>query len=432
MRREIGVLERPPFGQSVLLSLQHLFAMFGSTVLVPNLLGVDPAICLLMNGIGTLLYILICKGKIPAYLGSSFAFIAPAGAVIANYANPGDGYSAALGGFIASGVIFVIVALIIQWAGTDWVHVVFPPAAMGPIVAVIGLELIPTAAKMAGWISDGSEGWKLDATTVTVSIATLLITVLGSILFRGFMRIIPILFGIVAGYLIAWAAGLTDFSGVENASFFALPAFTAPSFEWSAIATIVPAALVVVVEHTGHLIVTGNIVGKDLTKDPGLGRSMLSNGVSTILSGFTGATPNTTYGENIGVLAITRVYSTFVIGGAAVIAIVLSFLGQLSQLIAGIPPAVMGGISLLLFGSIAASGLRMLVEAKVDYSKPTNLYLTTVVLITGLSGAKITFHDFSLSGMALATVVGIVMSLLFKLFEVSRLSNDNEDAKANH
>lgn len=432
MRREIGVLERPPMGQSVLLSLQHLFAMFGSTVLVPNLLGVDPAICLLMNGIGTLLYILICKGKIPAYLGSSFAFITPALTVIGNYTLPGDGYSAALGGFIASGVVFVIVALIIQWAGTDWIHVVFPPAAMGPIVAVIGLELIPTAAKMAGWISDGSADWKPDATTITVSIATLLITVLGSILFRGFMRIIPILFGIVAGYLIAWAAGLTDFSGVEKASFFALPNFTTPTFAWSAILTIVPAALVVVVEHTGHLIVTGNIVGKDLTKDPGLGRSMLSNGLSTILSGFTGSTPNTTYGENIGVLAITRVYSTFVIGGAAVFAIVLSFLGKLSSLIAGIPPAVMGGISLLLFGSIAASGLRMLVESKVDYSKPTNLYLTTVVLVSGLSGAKITIGNFSLSGMALATVVGILMSLLFKVFEVTRLSNDNEEASAKH
>lgn len=433
MRREIGVLERPPLAMSIPLSLQHLFAMFGSTVLVPNLLGVDPAICLLMNGIGTLLYILMCKGKIPAYLGSSFAFIAPAGSVIANYASHGDGYSAALGGFIAAGVVFILVALIIQWAGTNWVHVVFPPAAMGAIIAVIGLELIPTAAKMAGLISKGADAaWKPDATTITVSLSTLLITVLGSVLFRGFMRIIPILIGIVAGYVIAWLAGLTDFTHVKEASFFAHPTFTLPSFEWSAILTIIPAALVVVVEHTGHLIVTGNIVGKDLTKEPGLHRSLLSNGISTVISGFTGATPNTTYGENIGVLAITRVYSTFVIGGAAVFAIVLSFLGKLSALIAAIPEAVMGGVSLLLFGSIAASGLRMLVESKVDYSKPTNLYLTTIVLVTGLSGVKIEIGDFSLSGMGLATVVGIVMSLLFKLFEVTRLSNDTEEAHAKH
>lgn len=428
MRREIGVHERPPLGQSVMLSLQHLFAMFGSTVLVPNLLEVDPAVCLLMNGIGTLLYILICKGKIPAYLGSSFAFIAPAGAVIGAHASHGDGYSAALGGFIVAGVVFALVAYIIQLAGTKWIHVVFPPAAMGAIIAVIGLELIPVAARMAGWISDGTPDWKPDATTIFVSTVTLLITVLGSVLFRGFMRIIPILFGIVAGYAIAWLAGLTNFSGVEAARFFDAPAFSWPTFELSAILTIVPAALVVVVEHTGHLIVTGNIVGKDLTKDPGLHRSLLSNGISTILSGFTGATPNTTYGENIGVLAITRVYSTFVIGGAAVFAIVLSFLGKFSALIAAIPGAVMGGVSLLLFGVIAASGLRMLVESKVDYSKPTNLYLTTVVLVTGLSGVTIKIGDFSLTGMALATVVAIVLSLLFKLFEVMRVSNDTEDA----
>ncbi|MDI4645277.1 uracil permease [Cohnella hashimotonis] len=428
-RQEIGIHERPPLGQSLMLSLQHLFAMFGSTVLVPNLLGVDPAICLLMNGIGTLLYIFICQGKIPAYLGSSFAFIAPAGAVIGNYANPGDGYAAALGGFFAAGVVFVLVALIVQFAGTRWIDVVFPPAAMGAIVAVIGLELIPVAAGMAGWIpSSGSADWSPNGTAIAVSVFTLLVTVLGSVLFRGFMKIIPILFGIVAGYFLAWTLGMTDFSGVKSAGWLESPTFTAPSFEWSAMLTILPAALVVVVEHIGHLIVTGNIVGKDLSKDPGLHRSMLSNGISTILSAFTGSTPNTTYGENIGVLAITRVYSTFVIGGAAAIAIVLSFFGKLSALIAAIPTAVMGGVSLLLFGVIAASGLRMLVESKVDYSKPVNLFLTTIVLVTGLSGVKITAGDFSLSGMALATVVAIVMSLLFKLFEKLGWSNEKQSS----
>lgn len=428
-RREIGILERPPLGQSLMLSLQHLFAMFGSTVLVPNLLGVDPAICLLMNGIGTLLYIFICQGKIPAYLGSSFAFIAPAGAVIGTLEAPGAGYPAALGGFLAAGILFVIVALIVQYAGTGWISVVFPPAAMGAIVAVIGLELIPVAARMAGWIAKPDvPDWSPDGTVISVSVFTLLITVLGSVLFRGFMKIIPILFGIVAGYVLAWLLGLTDFSNVSDAGWLASPTFTAPTFKWSAILTILPAALVVIVEHIGHLIVTGNIVGKDLSKDPGLHRSMLGNGISTILSSFTGSTPNTTYGENIGVLAITRVYSTFVIGGAAVIAIVLSFLGKLSALIAAIPEAVMGGVSLLLFGVIAASGLRMLVESKVDYSKPVNLFLTTVVLVTGLSGVTIKAGDFSLSGMALATVVAIVLSLLFKLFERLGWSNEKEDA----
>lgn len=432
MRHEIGVHERPPIGQSLMLSLQHLIAMFGATVLVPNLLGVDPAICLLMNGIGTLLYLWICKGKIPAYLGSSFAFIAPAGAVIGNHASTGDGYSAALGGFIVAGFVFTVLAFIIQVAGTGWINAVFPPAAMGAIVAVIGLELVPTAARMAGWITPLDLGeatvWIPDPEAITLSILTLVVTILGSVLFRGFMRIIPILFGIITGYLAACLMGLVNFDPVSQKAWFDAPTFTSPVFEWAAILTIFPAALVVVAEHIGHLIVTGNIVNKDLSKDPGLHRSMLGNGLSTMLSGFVGSTPNTTYGENIGVLGITRVYSTFVIGGAALIAIVLSFLGKFSALIANIPVPVMGGVSLLLFGIIAASGFRMLVESKVDYSKPTNLFLTTIVLVTGLSGVKITTGNFSLSGMALATVVAIVFSLLFKLFEVLKLSNDTESS----
>jgi len=434
MSRAIGVHERPPLGQSLTLSLQHLFAMFGSTVLVPNLLGVDPAVCLLMNGIGTLLYILITKGKIPAYLGSSFAFISPAGAVIGQYASDGNGYAAALGGFIVAGLVFTILAVIIQYAGTGWINVVFPPAAMGAIVAVIGLELIPVAARMAGWIAPaGAAEWKPDADTLILSISTMLVTILGNVLFRGFMRIIPILIGIVFGYVLAFLMGVIDFGFLNEPKWFDAPTFTTPVFKLTAILIIVPAALVVVAEHIGHLIVTGNIVEKDLSKEPGLHRSMLGNGISTMLSGFVGSTPNTTYGENIGVLAMTRVYSTFVIGGAAVIAVLLSFLGKFSSLVSHIPVAVMGGISLLLFGVIAASGLRMLVESKVDYGKPTNLFLTTIVLVTGLSGAKITSGNFELTGMALATVVAILFSLLFKIFEVTKLSNENEEtAQAKH
>lgn len=431
MKRSIGVHERPPMAQSLMLSLQHLFAMFGATVLVPTILQVDPSICLLMNGIGTLIYILITKGKIPAYLGSSFAFLGPAGAVIGSAATGGS-YAAALGGFIVAGVIFSLVAFIVQIAGTGWLNVVFPPAAMGAIVAIIGLELMPVAAGWAGWL--GAE----DAATKTVvfnsqhiilSTATLAVTVLGSVLFRGFMKIIPILFGIIFGYALAASMKLVNFAGFGDANWFQMPTFTAPEFHLSAIIAIAPAALVVVAEHIGHLIVTGNIVGKDLSKDPGLHRSMLGNGISTILSGFVGSTPNTTYGENIGVLAITRVYSTFVIGGAAVIAILLSFFGKFSYLVTNIPQPVMGGISLLLFGVIAASGFRMLVEAKVDYSKPTNLFLTTIVLVIGLSGVKLTIGDVSFGGMALATIVAIVVSLLFKVFEVLRISNDNDSAE---
>lgn len=423
-QRMIQVHERPPLLQSFPLSLQHLFAMFGSTVLVPNLFKVDPATILLMNGIGTILYLLLCKGKIPAYLGSSFAFISPVFVVLGTSEY---GYAAALGGFIVVGVIFSLVALLIKYAGTGWINVVFPPAGMGAIVAVIGLELAPVAARMAGFIPpDDSQAatWSADPKVLTVSIVTLLITIIGTVMFRGFLKIIPILIGIIVGYVLAFALGLVNFDAVAAADWFVLPTFTAPRWEWSSIAVILPAALVVIAEHIGHLIVTGNIVGKDLSKDPGLHRSLLGNGISTIISGFVGSTPNTTYGENIGVLAITKVYSTFIIGLAAVFAIVLSFFGKLSALIANIPVAVMGGVSLLLFGVIAASGIRMLVEAKIDYSKPTNLLLTTVVLIIGISGTKLTFGNFSLSGMGLATVVAIVLGIFFKLIEKLRLANE--------
>jgi len=432
MRKTIGVLERPPIAMSLLLGLQHLFAMFGSTVLVPTILGVDPAICLLMNGIGTILYIFICKGQIPAYLGSSFAFLAPVGAVI-NDLNGGS-YATALGGFIVVGIIFIIVALIIQKVGTAWIDVVFPPAAMGAIIAIIGLELVPTAAQMAGWISGGEEDWTMDGKTVMLSTVTLLITVIGSVLFRGFMRIIPILIGIVGGYVIAYLmGGFIDFDGISTAKFFDAPTYTLPQFHLPSIIPIAIVSLVVIAEHIGHLIVTGNIVGKDLSKEPGLHRSMLGNGISTLISGFVGSTPNTTYGENIGVLAITRVYSTFVLGLAAIIAIILSFFGKFSWLIANIPVPVMGGVSLLLFGVIAASGFRMLIEAKVDYSKPSNIYLTTVILVVGLSGVEVPIGaEISLKGMGLATVVGIILSLLFKLFDVLKISNDYEETEGSH
>ncbi|MFE6799325.1 uracil permease [Paenibacillus chitinolyticus] len=415
--RTIGVDERPSLGKTIPLSLQHLFAMFGSTVLVPALFQVNPAIVLLMNGIGTLLYIFLCKGKIPAYLGSSFAFISPVLYVLNT-----NSYNSALGGFIIVGIVFVLVALLVKLVGTKWIDVVFPPAAMGAIIAVIGLELAPTAAGMAGFLP--KDGAPLDGKALLVSIVTLLIALLGNVLFRGFMKIIPILVSIVIGYVLAAFVGIVDFAKVSEASWFALPQVYTPQFDLTSVLIILPAALVVIAEHIGHLVVTGNIVGKDLSKDPGLDRSLLGNGISTILSGFVGSTPNTTYGENIGVLALTRVYSTWVIGGAACFAIVLSFSGKLAALIMTIPTPVMGGVSLLLFGVIGASGIRMLVESKVDYSKATNLILTSIVLIIGLSGAALKIDSFELKGMALATVSAIVLSLFFKLVEVLKLSND--------
>lgn len=416
-QRIIQVEEKLPILQTLPLSLQHLFAMFGATVLVPILFKVNPATILLMNGIGTLLYLFICKGKIPAYLGSSFAFLSPVFVILPQY-----GYNAALGGFIVVGAIFTLVGLSIKVIGTKWIDVVFPPAAMGAIVAVIGLELAPVAADMAGLTAK-----TLDPKVITVSIFTLLVTIFGSILFRGFLSVIPILIGILSGYILAFAMGMIDLSIVANAPWFAVPTFYTPEFNLAAIATIVPAALVVIAEHIGHLVVTGNIVGRDLTRDPGLDRSLLGNGLSTIISGFLGSTPNTTYGENIGVMAITKVYSTWVIGGAAIIAIILSFVGKLAAAIQSIPVPVMGGVSLLLFGVIAASGIRMLVESKVDYSQARNLILTSVVLIIGISGAYLTLGTITLKGMALATVASILFSLSFKVLDVLGLTNDKAE-----
>ena len=437
MQREIQVNERLPWAPGFLLSLQHLFAMFGSTVLVPNLFGVDPGMILLMNGIGTLLYIWICRGKIPAYLGSSFAFISPVLSVLSKHADdPQKGYSLALGAFIITGVIFVLVALIIRYAGTGWIDVVFPPAVMGAIVATIGLELVPVAARMAGLIApEGATDWTPDGSMITISMVTLGVTVIGAVLFRGFPKIIHILIGIVTGYGLAYIMNKVDTAAISSAHFFATPTITTPSFSWNAILTIIPVSLVVIVEHIGHLLVTSNIVGKDLAKDPGLDRSLMGNGISTILSGFVGSTPNTTYGENIGVMALTKVYSVFVIGGAAVIAILLSFSGTFASVIANIPMPVMGGVSLLLFGVIAASGLRIFVEQKVDFSKATNMILATLVLVVGISGTTLTIGGVQLKGMALATIVGMLLSLFFKLIEVLGLSNEdnsNNNEKSAH
>ena len=415
--RPIGVSEKLPLLETIPLSLQHLFAMFGSTVLVPILFKVNPATVLLFNGIGTILYLLLCKGRIPAYLGSSFAFLSPVFLVLGQYS-----YEAALGGFIAVGIVFCLVGLIVRTIGTKWIDIIFPPAAMGSIVAVIGLELMPTAASMAGLTGDKPA----DGTTIFVSLATLAITVFASVAFRGFLAIIPILLGVVGGYILAAICGLVDWSLVEKAPWFALPTFYTPVFNFDAICIILPAALVVIAEHVGHLIVTGNIVGADLTKDPGLDRSIFGNGISTIISGFFGSTPNTTYGENIGVLAISKVFSTWVIGGAAVFAIALSCLGKLAAIIQSIPTPVMGGVSMLLFGVIAASGIRVLAESKIDYNKPINLMLTAIVLGLGVSTASITIGTVTLKGMSLATVVAIILSVAFRLIAMLRHENFND------
>lgn len=426
MRRTIQVEEKVPLLQGIPLSFQHLFAMFGASVLVPTLFKIDPAVVLLMNGLGTIIYLILCKGKAPAFLGSSFAFLSPVFVVLGTNQELWQGnYSYALGGFIASGCIFILVALIIWRFGSAWVGFVLPPATMGPIVMLIGLELAGVATGMAGITPDAAGGYNMKS--IVISVVTLLTVAFGSLLFRGFMAIIPVLIGIAVGYLVAMAMGLVNLGGVAAAPIVASPTFYLPKFDLNAILIIIPASLVVISEHIGHLVVTGNIVERDLVKDPGLHRSLMGDGASTVLSGLCGSVPTTTYGENIGVMAITRVYSVWVIGGAAVISIGLAFIGKLSAFIQSIPTPVMGGICILLFGVIAASGIRMLVESKVDYSKPINLSLTAIVLIVGISGASVKLGNVQLKGMALATVVGMLLSLVFHLLAHYRLVNEKTD-----
>ncbi len=424
-RKVIQVEERPPLLMSVPLSLQHMFAMFSASVLVPNLLGINPAVVLFMNGIGTLLYILISKGKAPAYLGSSFAFIAPATIIIGT---KGLGYPYALGGFVVTGAAFCVVALIIKFCGTKWIDVILPPAAMGSVVALIGLELSGTAASMGGLVL--SDTYKqLDPKKVTVFLITLCVAVFGSVLFRKFLAVIPILIAIVVGYVAAACAGMVNFDAVAAAPIFALPNFQPAKFDWNAISIILPATVVVVSEHIGHQIVTGKIINRDIIKDPGLHRTLFADGFSTLLSGMVGSVPTTTYGENIGVMAMTGVYSVWVIGGAAILSIVISFFGKVSALIQSIPGPVMGGVSFLLYGMIAASGIRLLVEQKVDYSRSRNLAMTSVVLVTGLSGAFVQLGQVKLTGMSLGAVVAMLLGLIFWIIDRFHLANDYE-AKA--
>ena len=416
-RRIIQVEEKVPLKLLIPLSIQHMFAMFGASVLVPFLFGISPAIVLFMNGVGTLLFIAVTKGKAPAYLGSSFAFLAPAGIVISNF-----GYEYALGGFVAVGFCGCILAFIVYKFGTEWIDVVLPPAAMGPVVALIGLELSANAASNAGLLDE-----TIDPKKVIVFLVTLGTAVFGSILFRKFLAVIPILIAVLAGYAAAIACGIVDFTEVAEAPIFAIPNYTFPKFNLEAILIILPVILVIASEHIGHQVVTSKIVGRDLLKDPGLHRSLFGDNFSTMLSGLIGSVPTTTYGENIGVMAVTKVYSVRVIAGAAILSIICSFVGKLSTLISTIPGPVIGGISFLLYGMIGTSGLRILVDAKVDYSKNRNQALTSVIFVTGLSGAALKIGNIELTGMVLACVVGMALSLVFYVLDRMHLTNDQED-----
>ena len=425
-KRTIGIHEKLPLLQSLPLSLQHLTAMFGATILVPILLGVDPSIALLMNGVGTIIYSLVTKGGIPAYLGSSFAFIAPVMLISSSY----GGFSHAQSGFIFFGLFFILISFVVMKWGIRWIEVVMPPAVMGAVVAIIGLELAPIAVQQAGLAAGSTavgqvvQPFVMNSNVVIVSLFTFIVGILGTVMFRGFMQIIPILFAVIAGYVLALIMGLVDTTAIANAPWLAFPHFQAPVYDTNAILIIAPACIVVLAEHISHLIVTGNITGEDLMKKPGLQRSLLGDGISNVISGFAGSPPNTTYGENIGVMAITRVYSVWVIRGAAVLAIAFSFIGKISAAISTIPTPVMGGITMLLYGVIAVQGFRMYVEQKVDFSKNRNMVLGAVTFVIGISGAVVNIGTVQLKGMAFAAVTGVVLSLIFWLFDKMKLMND--------
>lgn len=413
-KRIIQVDEKVPLPMLLPLSIQHVFAMFGASVLVPILFQIDPGIVLFMNGFGTLLFIFLTKGRAPAYLGSSFAFLAPAGGVIA-----AQGFEYAQGGFVVVGLLGCLLALVVWKFGTDWIDVILPPAAMGPVVALIGLELAGNTITPGKTGADLSSGPHIAVFAVTLGVA-----VFGSVLFRKFFSVIPLLIAMICGYLTAVALGLVDFTPLAEAKLFTLPQFHLAKFDLNAILTIAPVILVIATEHIGHQVVTGKIVGRDLLKDPGLHRSLLGDNLSTAISGFVGSVPTTTYGENIGVMAVTGVYSVQVIAGAAVISLLMAFVGPLAAFISTIPGDVIGGITFLLYGMIGTSGLRILVDKKVDYGKNRNLILTSVVFVAGLSGLTITLGLVSITGMTLAAVTAVIISLIFFLLDKAKLMND--------
>lgn len=415
----LDVHEKPSIPKWIILAIQHVFAMFGATILVPILVNsaagetvLTIPVALVTSGIGTLIYILCTRGKSPVYLGSSFAFIAP---LAAAYLKGGIG--GAMTGTLVVGLIYVITALIIKLVGKKWMDKVLPPLVIGPMIMIIGLGLAPSAISQMGLSAEVIQ-WK----EVFVAVVTFLVTAIVMVRAKGFARIIPFLIGIVAGYLTACVVGLVDFAPIADATFFSMPSFMIPFVNYTpslgAILTIAPIALVTMAEHIGDHTALGQIIGKDLLKDPGLDKTLLGDGLATIAAGLLGGPANTTYGENTSVVGMTKIASVWVIGLAAIFAICLGFLGKFTAIVSSIPNAVLGGVSLILYGFIAVNGLKVLIQNQVDFSKSKNVVVAATMLVLGLGGAAISFvsGDFSLtiSGMSLAAVIGVVLNLCLR------------------
>lgn len=375
------------------LGLQHVAAMFGATVLVPIQTGLNPSVALLTAGLGTLLFHLVTKRKVPVFLGSSFAFIAAIQLV-----GQTEGLEYATGGIVAAGLVYLVLAGLIYLFGVDRVKSFFPPIVAGPMIMVIGLTLAPVAVDMA------SAHW-------LVAIITLMAVVVVSVYARGFLKLLPIICGIVVGFGAAAAFGLVDWASVREASWVAVPPVMAPKFSLSAILAVAPLALVTMVEHIGDITTNGAVIGKDLIRDPGLHRTLLGDGLATALAGLLGGPANTTYSENTGVLAVTRNYDPGILRIAAVFAIALAFVGKLGAVLQAIPAPVMGGISIVLFGMITSIGIRQVVDARVDFTNGRNLVIAAVVLVLGIGGAVVPLPGgLQLSGMALAALAGVVLN----------------------
>ena len=408
-REVIGVDDRVSVGRAIPLGIQHMMSMFGSTVLVPVLTGLDPNVAIMCSGIGTICYLLVTGNKIPSYLGSSFAFISPILAVGAT-----KGLDAAMSGVIVAGMVFLVVAGIIRMVGTGWLDRLLPPVLVASVMVVIGVGLAATAADMA-FMTAAADGTSVFFGTGAIVAA---VTLAAAVIFSGMSGIVgtvPVLLAIIVGYLLSLALGLVDFAPVAEAAWIGLPHVSMPRFDLGAIALVAPVAVVVVIEHIGHLLAVGEIVGKDYREM--LPRSLAGDGISTMISGFLGGPPTTTYAENIGVMSVTRVYSTQIFWYAAGFALVVGgFCPKLAALIQSIPSPVMGGVSLLLFGLIASNGLRMLVSNRVDFDVNRNLMIASVVIILGVgmetSGIAIPIGDYTLPGMATSTLVGIIMNLV--------------------
>lgn len=381
--------------QRFILGLQHLLAMFGATVLVPALTGLHPSVALLTAGLGTLLFHLITKGKVPVFLGSSFAFIG-----VIKLVAEREGFEYATGGVMVAGLVYLVMAGLVAIFGVDRVKSFFPPVVAGPMIMVIGLSLSPVAVGMA------SSHWGVAIITLAAVLAT-------AVYARGFFKLLPVMVGVFVGFIAALAFGQLDLAAVSAADMLVLPPLTMPKFSLSAIMTIAPLAIVTMVEHIGDVTTNGAVIGKDLFKDPGLHRTMIGDGLATALAGFLGGPANTTYSENTGVLAVTKVYDPSIIRIGAIFAIALAFLGKLGALIQSTPAAVMGGISIVLFGMICSIGVRTVVEARVDFANSRNLVIAAIILVMGIGGASIQITpDLKMEGLALAALVGIVLNKL--------------------